>query len=185
MEMFAPKASPSTGNELKQSKLAMKSRRVPKPADSETEPEPILAALDHPMFAPESVRSRALPSAFASLLIDDDELSFRDHRKAVDDARKESRQTQEHRTIIEKPRRRTHKRHDIPPPPASTGSSQGFAFDVPSPDDIVFNARRGTSLAQRSLSTSTHAPQSISSGAASRSSSSTLRLPSRTPVQQA
>ncbi|OAX43073.1 hypothetical protein K503DRAFT_233133 [Rhizopogon vinicolor AM-OR11-026] len=33
-------------------------------------------------------------------------------------------------------------------PPEMTVPSR-FAFDVPSPDDIVFNARRGTSLAQR------------------------------------
>ena len=179
--MFASKSS-RAGGELKQSKLAMKSQRISKQIESDTEPEPILAVLDHPMFTLQSARSRALPSTFASLLIDDDELSV-DRQRGSASRAKESARTQEHRTLIDKSRRRTRKRHDVPPAPPSTGSSRGFAFDVPSPDDIVFNARRGTSLAPRSLPTSTHHPPSTSSGPAP-GSSSTASLPSRTSVQQ-
>ncbi|KAF9224315.1 hypothetical protein BS17DRAFT_752266 [Gyrodon lividus] len=36
-----------------------------------------------------------------------------------------------------------------PPTPDLSVRSASFAFDVPSPDDIVFNARRGTALTQR------------------------------------
>jgi hypothetical protein len=179
VEMFAPKASRGPG-ETKLSKLAMKSRSLHKPVDFESEPELALLPLDQPMFTSLPSRARASPSAFASLLVEENLQD--DDRRAAGKQRKDSRLTEERRSITEKPRRRTHKRREVPP--ASTSSSQSFAFDVPSPDDIVFNARRGTSLAPRSMSTSTHLPQSTAPSTTSRSSSATP-LPIRTSVQRA
>lgn len=180
VEMYASKASRDAA-EPRQSKLAMKSRRAPK-TELEPDDEPVLAALDLPMFSSDAPRTRALPSAFAALLIDDEAPPR--GKSAGSKDKKESTLTQEHRTIVEKPRKRTHKRHEVPPPPTSTTSSQGFAFDVPSPDDVVFNARRGTSLGGRSLSASTH-PQSTASsgGSAASRSTSTTPLPIRTSVR--
>ncbi|KAH7888053.1 hypothetical protein F5I97DRAFT_942982 [Phlebopus sp. FC_14] len=42
-----------------------------------------------------------------------------------------------------------HQRSGTKPVSPNMGVRSAFAFDVPSPDDIIFNARRGTSLAQR------------------------------------
>ncbi|EKM59438.1 uncharacterized protein PHACADRAFT_249929 [Phanerochaete carnosa HHB-10118-sp] len=178
LEISAAKTS-----ESKQSKLAMRSKRLHKHAEPESESEPALAPLEMPMFTSEPTRSRAPPSAFASILTDEESLPPR--RRDVDTGSKhrESILTREHRAIVEKPRRKTHKRADIPPP-VSASSSQSFAFDIPSPDDVVFNARRGTSLAPRSMSTSTHpAPSTVSN--ASRVSSSTAPLPIRASFPQA
>ncbi|KAI0676986.1 hypothetical protein C8Q78DRAFT_960253 [Trametes maxima] len=143
----------------KPSKLAMKS----KSARSKVEPEPefqppINPVLDVPIFSPKVARSRASPSAFASLLINDalgpheaDDVN-RTHRH------RRHKSDQEHKRHKdqgdgEKARRHRNRERDAPPlPPAPLPNLRGFTFDVPSPDDIIFNARRGTSLAQRSTS---------------------------------
>ena len=164
VDMFAPRR-PS--GESKHSKLAAKSRRAQQiqEAQPEQEPEPALSALDLPMFTPMNMQSRASPSAFASLLLSDESspLEAKSPKK-----HKESTRAREHREVVEKPRRRTHKRTEIPLPPGPKSSSRDFAFDVPSPDDIVFRARSGTSLAHRSSSTATHLPASTPSASSSR-----------------
>lgn len=163
-------------SEAKESKLAMKSRRSRKPVETDTasEAESSPMPLEIPIFAPKSPRSRAPPSAFAAVLADEDTSPYTGGPPSGA-KQLESSLAREVRVIAEKPRRKTRKRADIPPP-SSTASTQSFAFDAPSPDDIVFNARRGTSLAARSVSNSTRAPLStVSSGL--RSSPSTTPLP--------
>jgi hypothetical protein len=116
----------------------------------------------HAMFKPEGSRSRASPSKFASILLDGVPLTSdedKGHRK-------------ERRDKLPRERRRSHGRSSSTSPldeptanvkasstskhKSSTAKATNlplaplgpFAFDVPSPDDIVLNARRGTSLAR-------------------------------------
>jgi len=111
------------------------------------EPElPDETTLQLNMFATGSPRSRASPSAFASLLVSDDILPSKGEK---------DKKTSKHREDAKRERRK-HIRHpesDIPPS-IHQNTGPGFAFDIPSPDDIVMNARRGTSLGQRSNATS-------------------------------
>jgi hypothetical protein len=107
-----------------------------------------------PIFLPKMTRSRALPSAFASLLVDDRLISSDSEDKGMHKdkgKRREDPRLVESPSPIssladatEKPKHRRHSRSQ-----SSPVSPERFAFDVPSPDDVVLNARRGTSLAQR------------------------------------
>lgn len=168
VNMFGPKHSRSPG-EPKQSKLAMKSKKAKATSEPELEPElePALSALDLPMFRTLTSQSRASPSAFAALLIDDDQPAL----EAKGKDRKESSRAREHREVVEKPRKKTHRRTEVPVPPGLMSPPDGFAFDVPSPDDVVFSARRGTSLAQRSSTTTSRVAHSSASHSSSRPSS--------------
>ena len=83
-----------------------------------------------PLFLPTG-EPNAKPSSFASVLLDEDESRKKSHRKK--DGSRKSRRDGEGVPIMKTAG------HVTNPPP--------FAFDVPSPDDIVFNARKGTSLA--------------------------------------
>ncbi|KAI0698633.1 hypothetical protein BC835DRAFT_648554 [Cytidiella melzeri] len=137
--------------ESKSSKLVMKSQKGHKSLEPEElgpVPDDALSALDLPMFNPRNLQSPK---------------SSRAHTK-------ESVRAREHREVVEKPRRRSHKRNEVPPPSHSGPFLKGFAFDVPSPDDVVSSARRGTSLAHRSSSTTTPVPPSTASVSSSRTS---------------
>ncbi|KAI6004125.1 HBS1 N-terminus-domain-containing protein [Pisolithus albus] len=143
--------------EAKQSKLASKAKKAqakPSPHSSATDDEGSTPT-QSPLFLSKSCHSRALPSAFASLLLDDRLTSpeadkhrkspryGREELKLVDMYSPQSRSTLDF--DVDGQRRRRHPKPNLPDMPAQLG----FAFDVPSPDDLVFNARRGTSLAQR------------------------------------
>lgn len=156
---YPTSSGPKKPSEPKQSKLAMKS----KSARTKVEPEPefyttLSPVVDVPIFSPKTTRSRASPSAFASLLTDDD-LPLPQVGDLSPPHRHRSKAEREHkhrkeRGDPEKVKRHKHKERDVVPlPPAPLPSLRGFAFDVPSPDDIVFNARRGTALGQRPAST--------------------------------
>ena len=82
-----------------------------------------------PIFIPPG-EPQVRPSSFASVLLDEDETS----------RRKKGLTPPPHRGNEEAFSIKTAGRAKNPPV---------FAFDVPSPDDIVFNARKGTTLAQR------------------------------------
>ena len=159
-------SSPSSP-EPRQSKLAMKSRKPHlKPGSSTEEDIAFIPVPVHTMFKPEGKRSRASPSTFASILLDGFPLTSdedKGHRK-------------ERREKLPRERRRGHDRTPTSPLDDSTpnikpshkhkssavksanmplGPLGPFAFDVPSPDDAVFNARRGTSLARPTSGAST------------------------------
>lgn len=151
---------PSQKSEPKQSKLAMKSKFAR--AKTSTEPEPELeenvSVIEVPMFSPSAIRSRALPSAFATLLVSDepdaaaangqDGSYLCQHHQHQ---RERTRSSDRSNSVTSRSHR--HKEKDIPRLPSGPlPSLRGFAFDVPSPDDVVFNARTGTSLAQRTTS---------------------------------
>ncbi|KAI9066374.1 hypothetical protein FKP32DRAFT_1566029, partial [Trametes sanguinea] len=136
----------------KQSKLAMKSKTARSKADSDHSIEPAIEpVIEVPIFSPKTVRTRASPSAFASLLVNDD----LGHSEADDKERRRGERKRDgsraRKERGDEGQRRKNKEHTIAPlPPAPLPPLRGFAFDVPSPDDIVFNARKGTSLAHRS-----------------------------------
>jgi hypothetical protein len=153
-------SSPSSP-EPKQSKLAMKAKKQHlKPGSSTEEDQAYLPVPVHAMFKAEGNRSRASPSKFACILLDGVPLTSdedKGHRK-------------ERRDKLPREQLRSHGRSSSTPPldepaanvktssPSKHKSSTAkatnlplaplgpFAFDVPSPDDIVLSARRGTSL---------------------------------------
>jgi hypothetical protein len=85
-----------------------------------------------PLFLPAGEHN-ANPSAFATVLLDGDHSGKKPRRKRG--STRHSRRDNEELPIMKTTRH-------VENPPA-------FAFDVLSPDDVVFNARRGTSLAQK------------------------------------
>ncbi|KAJ7638537.1 hypothetical protein FB45DRAFT_405216 [Roridomyces roridus] len=129
----------SMSGDAKKSKLAMKIKK----AQEKQVPQPVVPAAPPPavpsMFLPKPSRTRASPSAFASLLVDDASPS--------DSSDTETREVEKQKQLKEKlaHKQRRSKRHPAPVPHLFTPS--GFKFDDPSPDDIVLNARRDTSLA--------------------------------------
>jgi hypothetical protein len=135
-----PIAAASAVQPARTSKLALKvkkagERPVAKSAveeSAETTFTPV-----SPIFQP-TTRSHASPSAFASVLMREDLVMYKSSRK--------SRERTSVRDLTEElDARHMNKNQGIVP---NFVPSSGFAFDSPSPDDLVFNARRGTSLSQ-------------------------------------
>ena len=175
-------SSPSSP-EQKQSKLAMKARKPhPKRGSSTDEDLAYLPVPVHTMFKPEGNRSRASPSTFAAILLDglpltsDEDKGHRKERR--DKLPRERRRANGHTTtspsddstanVKASPK---HTSSTVKTPSTPLAPLGPFAFDVPSPDDVVFNARRGTSLARSSdtsglsaLPASTHSRSSFTSG---------------------
>ena len=143
--------STSSSTHSRPSKLAMRIKQAQQGGIPEAEVIEDMGDPTKPMFLPTG-EPNAKPSPFASVLLDEDESGKKSRRK---------------RGSVRK------SRHDTEESPLmKTGghiaSIPAFAFDVPSPDDIVFNARKGTSLAQQA-----DARIKSSSSATSRSSSHT------------
>lgn len=145
--------------EPKQSKLSMKIKKASeKPPPSTPTDRDADAIIPSPLFLPKPANPRASPSAFASLLLDDHLTSPSPEDKDVHAPHKYGREVPELVNVYEASHSQSRstlslsdKHKSSRPraaPPELTVPSR-FAFDVPSPDDIVFNARRGTSLAQR------------------------------------
>lgn len=136
----------------KASKLAMKVKKAGEKPQVRTpveEPEQPTTTPLSPIFQSTS-RSRASPSAFASVLVRDDLMLFKSSRRSKSERRSGTESFQS------KPSSRIRQSETIV---SSLTPPSSFAFDSPSPDDIVFNARRGTALAQpkrmKSATTST------------------------------
>ncbi|KAI0069144.1 hypothetical protein BV25DRAFT_1818114 [Artomyces pyxidatus] len=194
-----PSSTPTSSPEPRQSKLAMKAKKAKvSPQDDRAYlPVPVPA-----IFVPESGRSRASPSTFASLLIErvpltslEDKGERREKRDKPDRSSKERHRSRsrsrsrahphtskEHKSPSSaeeaaKPRRsssKTKARSAKPTPPLAPLGP--FAFDVPSPDDIVFNARKGTALGRSGASTPTAFPPSTVSSRSATSSISAFRV---------
>ncbi|KAJ6510144.1 hypothetical protein C8R47DRAFT_964479, partial [Mycena vitilis] len=134
------------------SKLAMKIKKAQEkhqvpPQVPEAQPSSI-----PPIFLPKPTRTRAAPSAFASLLVDD-------VPSADETPRLTKQQKQKEKQMEDRPRHRARRTHATKIPDLHVPS--GSAFDGPSPDDIVLGARRDSSLAQirkNSLSTAVTKP---------------------------
>lgn len=153
--------SASSSAPSKPSKLAMRikqaqqQREIPEAGVVEDMRDPI-----KPMFLPTG-EPNAKPSPFASVLLDEDEHGKKSRRKK--DGTRKSRHSDGELPLLKAAGHVTN-------PPT-------FAFDVPSPDDIVFNARKGTSLARQA-----DARTKSGSSTTSRSSSHTVSsAPKRVP----
>ena len=135
------------------SKLAMKIKKRAGDKSgtvSELSPEEPIMPPPSSLFQSKSTQARASPSAFASVLVLDnlhnhqdknmtkDDLGDHKHRKEKVPARKIIRDgsTSNHSYHSQKPKHINSLSHDPTP----------FAFNVPSPDDIVFNARKGSAF---------------------------------------
>ncbi|TFL05524.1 hypothetical protein BDV98DRAFT_223531 [Pterulicium gracile] len=144
----------------KKSKLAMKIKKAHDRHEQPPAEEYQLPSIP-PIFLSKDTSGRANPSAFASLLVDP--------WAALHDDGREGRHS-DHDMF----RRRSKKHSDRSSPKVSkslaSDGPQAFDFTSPSPDDIVFNARKGTNLVPR---------KSTSSTTSSASSASTIR---RTPT---
>ena len=105
-------------------KLAQQNKEIPEADVIEDMRDPV-----KPLFLPTG-EPNAKPSPFASVLLDEDDSGKKSSRKK--DGSRKSRRDDKGVPILKTAGHVTN-------PPA-------FAFDVPSPDDIVFNARKGTSL---------------------------------------
>lgn len=149
------------GVETRPSKLALRVKKAQAKSSSSmsaTDDEGSLPS-PPPLFLPSS-RSRALPSAFASLLLNDPLTSSEDKDKDCNPSkygREELNLVDTYQASLSRSKStlgdelEQYKRSRVKPPisPDLSVRSTSFTFDVPSPDDIVFNARRGTALAQR------------------------------------
>jgi hypothetical protein len=160
---FPPGQDPSSPSspERRQSKLAMKARKPHLKSGSSTEED--IAYIPVPvqtMFKPEGKRSRASPSTFASILLDGLPLTSdedKGHRKERRDKLPRERRHSHDRTTTSsldgstpkvKPSSHKHKSSPVKAANIPLDPLGPFAFDIPSPDDMVFNARRGTPLAR-------------------------------------
>ena len=124
--------STSSSTHSKPSKLAMKIKQAQQGGIPEADVIEDMGDPIKPIFLPTG-EPNATPSSFASVLLDEDESGKKSRRKK-DSVRKSRRDSGEVPSI------RAANRPTDPP---------AFAFDVPSPDDIIFNARKGTSLAHQ------------------------------------
>jgi hypothetical protein len=171
-----PPSFPPTGHNLlspsspepRQSKLVMKARKPHlKPGSSTEEDIAHIPVPVHTMFKPEGKRSRASPSTFASILLDGFPLTSdedKGHRKERREKLPRERRRGHDRTttssldgstVNAKPSSHKHNSSAVKAANMPLAPLGPFAFDVPSPDDAVFNARRGTSLARPASGAST------------------------------
>ena len=134
------------------SKLAMKIKRVgDKPVLNPGFPseDAIVSAPLSLLFQPTTTHARASPSAFASVLIYDSANSPHNEGKDKDSERRKEHKPRKEAKAISHPTSDQLMEQHIAKPRKSTIASQGnstFAFDGPSPDDIVLNARKKSGL---------------------------------------
>jgi hypothetical protein len=142
-----------TPTDHRPSKLAMKIKRAGDKSGtvSELPPEEPIMLPPSPLFQSKSTQDRASPSAFASVLVLDNLHYHQDknitkgdhgdhkHKKEKVPARKNIRDgsSNNYSHHSQKLKHTNSLSHDPTP----------FAFNVPSPDDIVFNARKGSASA--------------------------------------
>ncbi|KAJ3904884.1 hypothetical protein F5879DRAFT_31918 [Lentinula edodes] len=139
------------------SKLALKAKKAQEkssPPSHTTVAEPEDNVIIVPsIFLPKSNRSSASPSAFASVLVVDDLIHSPQVSAGMSRRETKGKQsiTSERTEEASTPDmlRAHHTQRRIAPTLGTPTTVSSFAFDGPSPDDIVFNARRGTHSAQR------------------------------------
>lgn len=141
---------PGPSTNQKASKLALKIKRVGEKVNQTS--EEVTTPVISPIFQPSPTRARASPSAFASVLI---------HTHGVSPQAKAKEKRPKHS--------KEHKHKNLPgtdyssssmdnKPPSGLNTSTGvslksvsnqFAFDDPSPDDIVLDARKRSTLGSK------------------------------------
>ncbi|KAG6833838.1 hypothetical protein H0H87_011772 [Tephrocybe sp. NHM501043] len=135
----------------KGSKLAAKIRKAQEKQVTLPQEEEVSLPPVSPIFLPEStVLVRASPSAFASLLVDDVLPEAKPKHRSSRHGKEHSDTPASSVSLVESPsekskhKSRKHRREGPAVPDFSL--PMGFKFEGPSPDDVVMNARRGTSL---------------------------------------
>jgi hypothetical protein len=140
-----------TPTDHRPSKLAMKIKRASDKFGTVTEllPEEQIMSPPPPLFQSKLTHASASPSAFASVLVLDNLYNHQDKNMTEDNHgdykhRKEkmSRKTVRAGSTNSHP----HHSHKAKHTNSFDHDPNPFAFDVPSPDDIVFNARKGSGL---------------------------------------
>lgn len=143
-----PIATASTAQPVRTSKLALKVKKAgerPAAKPAVEEHAETIATPVSPIFQ-STTRSRAPPSAFASVLMREDLVMYKPSKKS------KMKESDRRNRTEELNARHTNETGGIVP---NFVPSSGFAFDSPSPDDLVFNARRGTSLSKSGKSSAT------------------------------
>ena len=162
-------ASTASSPEPRQSKLAMKARRPHHKGTNGIEGEQTFVTVPvHTMFKPEGSRSRASPSTFASIILgevpltyDEDKGPRKEHRGKLPRERHRSRSLTTPTSPLDESTANVKASSPKVKSPAAALKNVPlaplgpFAFDIPSPDDIVSNARHGTSLARSRSGAST------------------------------
>ncbi|KNZ79571.1 HBS1-like protein [Termitomyces sp. J132] len=139
----------------KGSKLAAKIRRAHEKQNTASQKEEDFITSVSPIFDPDSTALiRASPSAFASLLVDDavvkDKIQHRSSQyQNKEDTIEPTASTPPVIEYAEKCKHKSRRHKDEGSLVPGFLASSGFKFDGPSPDDIVMNARRGTSAKER------------------------------------
>ena len=137
------------------SKLAMKIKRAGEKSTAAPESppeEPIMPPL-LPLFQSKSTHACASPSAFASVLVLDS-LHIHQDQSTTNDVHGGYKHKKEKVSVGKTVRdgstnshpHRLHKSKHADSPTYDTEDLAPFAFDVPSPDDLVLNARKGSGL---------------------------------------
>ncbi|KAF9057448.1 hypothetical protein BJ165DRAFT_33338 [Panaeolus papilionaceus] len=157
-------ADSSAPVDIKRSKLAMKVKRgeTQQPMSPAILSAGEISSFGSPLFH-SSNRARASPSAFASVLIHDNIILY--EGKGTEADRQETSPKKKKKKAQRSPEFLSDHEHGSPTKLKSKNNIQAatlsgrqhkpsFAFDVPSPDDIVLNARKGTKLGAIDSSTS-------------------------------
>jgi hypothetical protein len=136
-----------TPTDHRPSKLAMKIKRASDKSGIVPEPplEEQIMPPPPPLFQLESTYVSASPSAFASVLILDNLHNHQDKNTTEDNHgdHKHKKESVSARNSVRDGSTNSHPHSDKSKPTNSfRHDSTSFAFDVPSPDDIVFNARK-------------------------------------------
>jgi len=153
-------SSSASSPEPRQSKLATKARRSHNKGNNGVEDEQTYVTVPvHTMFKPEGNRSRASPSTFASIILggipltsDEDKGPWKEHRDKLPRERHRSRSRTKPTPPLDESTANV--KASSPKHKSSAAAAKNiplaplgpFAFDIPSPDDIVSKARHGTSL---------------------------------------
>ncbi|KAI0301877.1 hypothetical protein B0F90DRAFT_1667716 [Multifurca ochricompacta] len=150
-------SSSASSPEPKQSKLAMKAKKSHQKRSTSAEDEQAYLPVPvHAMFKPEGHRSHGIP-----LTSDEDKGHRKEHRDKLPRERRRGHGHSNPASPLDEstanvkassPKRKSSAAKAASIPLAPLGP---FAFDIPSPDDIVFNARRDTSLARSASDGST------------------------------
>ena len=140
-----------TPTDHRPSKLAMKIKRAGDKSGtvSELPPEEPIMLPPSPLFQSKSTHARASPSAFASVLVLDNLHNHQDKNMTKDDYgdHKHKKEKVPAPKTIRDGSTNSHPHHShLTHTNSLSYDPTPFSFNVPSPDDIVFNARKGSAF---------------------------------------
>ena len=141
-----------TPTDHRPSKLAMKIKRAGDKSGivSELPPEEPIMLPPSPLFQSKSTQARASPSAFASVLILDNLHNHQDKNITKDDHgdhKHKKEKVPAHKIICDgSTNNHSHHSQNLKHANSLGHDPTTFTFNVPSPDDIVFNARKGSAF---------------------------------------